>query len=42
MITKRLFIRSIFHLSPWNQQEVIENITDEEIKFIVEDMYLGW
>jgi len=28
------------YLSPEKQQEVIENITDDEIKFIVEDMYL--
>lgn len=28
------------YLSPKKQQEVIENITDDEIKFIVEDMYL--
>ena len=28
------------YLSPEKQQDVIENITDDEIKFIVEDMYL--
>ena len=28
------------YLSPEKQQEVIENITDDEIKFIVEDKYL--
>ena len=28
------------YLSPEKQQDVIENITDDEIKFIVDDMYL--